>query len=239
VLIQLKFPINAAINTPEGVSPFQVALTEHYPVMRQEQQLAVQLPQGVQSVMQLWRLTDLEGAWAVVLGSDFVAMETSRYTSRADLLERWSVVLDALVTARLAPAVTDRLGVRYTNQIVGDEMLSDLEQLVRPEVLGICNVELPEGSSFQAISSQAHFILDGMELRASWGVLPPNIVMTPGIDSVDDRSWVFDIDVYAERLQAFSQENVNNDVARAAEQVHSFFRWAVTEEFLRGHGGEV
>lgn len=247
VLAQLKFPVNAKIDTSEGVSGFQEALRGSYPVMRQEQQqLTIALPPGLPQPMQvgaaagsLWRLSAIDGAWTVFLARDFVAIETSAYTSREDFLARFTEVLEAMSAAGLAPAIRDRMGVRYIDRITGDDLLKELPLLVRPEVLGVGDVELPEGSEIVASASQTHLRVDGMDIRASWGRLPPNAVMLPGLDGVDQKSWIFDVDVYAEGEMPFSVEAVVEEAKNAAEHAYQLFRWAVTDEFLRRHGGDV
>lgn len=246
VLVQLKFPINARIDTPEGVTGFQEALRDSYPVMRQEQQLvmAVQIGQPAGLPMgagggSLWRLSGIDDGWTVVLARDFVAIETNSYTSRDDFLRRFTEVLEAMRASDLAPVVTDRLGVRYIDRMDGDDLLRDLALLVRPEVLGVGDVELPDGSEMLASASQTHLRIDGMDIRANWGLLPPNALFLPGLDGVDARSWVFDVDVYAERTKPFSIEEVLKEAKDAAEHAYQLFRWAVTPEFLRRHGGEV
>lgn len=242
VLAQVKFPVNAKIDTVEGVAGFQEALSSDYPVMRQEQQLPIPLPPGLQLGLPqgpLWRLTTIDGDWTVVLTRDFAALETSKYVSRMDFLRRLGAVLEALVSANLTPAVTDRIGVRYIDRIAGDDMLKDLSQLVRTEVLGVGEVELPDGSELLVSASQTHLRVGDMEIRANWGLLPPNTGLLPGLDSVDVNSWVFDVDVYAERVKPFSVEDVLSDAERAAEHAYSLFRWAVTPDFLRRHGGDV
>jgi uncharacterized protein (TIGR04255 family) len=242
VLAQIKFPVNAKIDTVEGVAGFQEALRGDYPVMRQEQQMPPAIAPGLPFAIGfglVWRLSTMDDGWTVVLARDFVALETSEYTTRVDFLHRLGTVLEALVAADLAPVVTDRLGVRYIDRIEGDDMLEDLSLLVRPEVLGVGEVELPEGSEMIVSAAQTHLRVDGMEIRANWGQLPPNAAMLPGLDVVDVPSWVFDVDVYAEKSKPFSIDDVLAEAKQAAEHAYALFRWAVTPEFLRRHGGEV
>jgi uncharacterized protein (TIGR04255 family) len=243
----MKFPINARIDTTEGVTGFQEALRDSYPVMRQEQQqLTIALPPGLPPGLQvgatsgsLWRLSAIDEGWTVVLARDFVAIETSIYTSRDDFLSRFTEVMEALTSADLAPTVIDRMGVRYIDRIEGEDMLRDLPLLVRTEVLGVGDVGLPSGSEMVASASQTHLRIEGMDIRASWGLLPPNAVMLPGLDGVDVKSWVFDVDVYAERTKPFSVEGAVQDAEIATDHAYRLFRWAVTDEFLRQHGGDV
>jgi uncharacterized protein (TIGR04255 family) len=242
VLAQMRFPVNAKIDTTEGVIGFQGVLGDRYPVMRQEQQIAIALTPGVDTptpMSPLWRLSEVDGAWTVVLARDFVAIETNSYTSRADFLTRWAEALEALSAAHLAPAVMDRMGVRYINRIADDEALADLPHLVCPEVLGVSGVNLPAGSSLTAAVSQVHLVIDRFEMLANWGLLPPSAVLLPGLEGVTTRSWVLDIDVYLQEHALFSTERALSDATTAAERAYELFRWAVTDEFLRRHGGET
>lgn len=242
VLAQVKFPVNAKIDTVEGVAGFQEAMRSDYPVMRQEQLAPMGLPLGfplVPTQGAVWRLSTINDEWTVVLARDFVALETNKYTTRADFLARLRTLLEAMVTADLTPVVTDRLGVRYIDRIEGEDMLGDLSDLVRPEVLGVAEVELPEGSMMVVSAAQTHLQVAGMEIRANWGLLPPNAGMLPGLDAIDAKSWVFDVDVYSEQRKPFTVDDVLVDAAQAAEHAYSLFVWAVTPEFLRRHGGEV
>jgi uncharacterized protein (TIGR04255 family) len=247
VLAQLKFPVNARIDTTEGVARFQEALRDSYPIMRQEQQqLAISLPPGGIPGLQvaatsssLWRLSALEDGWTVVLARDFVAIETSTYTSRDDFMNRFAQVLRAMETADLAPSVTDRMGVRYIDRIEGDDMLGELPVLVRREVLGVGQVELPERAEIVNSASQTHLRLDGMDIRASWGLLPPGAVLLPGLEAVDTKSWVLDVDVFAEQTKPFLLDDALQDAKTAADHAYRLFRWVVTPEFLRRHGGDV
>lgn len=247
VLAQLKFPVNARIDTTEGVAGFQDLLRDAYPIMRQEQQLAIALPAGAgplgvqvgAAAASLWRLSSLDDDWTIVIARDFLAIETSSYTSRDDFLQRFERVLDAMTKAGLSPVVSDRLGVRYIDRIEGEDMISDLPLLVRRELLGVGDVELPERSEIIGSVSQTHLRIDDMQIRAGWGLLPPNAVMLPGIDGVDVKTWVLDVDVFTERVKPFSVEDVVSETTVAADHAYRFFRWAVTDEFLRRHGGAL
>lgn len=187
----------------------------------------------------LWRLSSLDDDWTIVIARDFLAIETSSYTSRDDFLQRFERVLDAMTKAGLSPVVSDRLGVRYIDRIEGEDMISDLPLLVRRELLGVGDVELPERSEIIGSVSQTHLRIDDMQIRAGWGLLPPNAVMLPGIDGVDVKTWVLDVDVFTERVKPFSVEDVVSETTVAADHAYRFFRWAVTDEFLRRHGGAL
>jgi uncharacterized protein (TIGR04255 family) len=243
VLVQLRFPTIAKIDSIDAVAAFQEQLEARYPILRPEHQVPL-VPVGavmppVQVFGTIWRMSNTDSTWVVVLARDFVAMETTAYASRADFVERWAEVLRALPAANLAPAVYDRLGIRYIDRLAEEEMVNDLAVLVRPELLGITNVALPSGSSMVANVTQTQFQIDGLEMKASWGIIPARTVILPGIDAVDTRSWILDVDVYREQQVTFDTTSIVDLTATAAGRAYEFFRWSVTPEFLRRHGGEA
>ena len=244
VLTQVRFPMIAKIGTSEGILGFQERLRARYPVTRQESPMVLMVgPAGpIQSQLSgtVWRMSEANGPWAVVLAQDFVALETSTYTTRDHLLERWREVLDALSALDPGPTVVDRIGVRYVDQVEGDEFVEAMSTLVRSEILGPSNIERSDGEVLVASVSQALFHLNSMQVKATWGVVPANTVIVPGIDAVPERSWILDVDAFVEeRDQLFSTNRVVEETRLGAQRAYAFFRWAVTDEFLRRFGGEV
>jgi uncharacterized protein (TIGR04255 family) len=71
----------------------------------------------------------------VTLSPDFVALSTSRYTRRRDLIDRLRDVVTAAQT-HLRVRFCDRLGVRYVNRVTEQALLGRLAELFRTEVLG-------------------------------------------------------------------------------------------------------
>ena len=59
------------------------------------------------------------------------------------------------------------------------------------------------------------------------------------IEAVPERSWILDLDISAVKTQAFSVEAVMQQALNFTERIYTFFRWAVTDEFLRRYGGEL
>ena len=242
-LAQVRFPVILKLDTPEGIQGFQERLRAQYPVTRQEPHLTMvfgpngPVPSATQGIV--WRMSEVEGPWTVVLARDFVAVETSVYSSRDEFLEKWRVVLDALETLDPAPAVYDRLGVRYVNRLVGDNLIDDLPSLVRTEILGPTNIDRSDAELVASVS-QSIFRLNSMQVKAGWGMVPGNTVIVPGIDAVSERSWMLDVDVFSEQPgQSFSTDRVIEETRRGAEHAYAFFRWAVLDEFLRRFGGDV
>jgi uncharacterized protein (TIGR04255 family) len=239
VVAQMRFPKIATIGQQDFIAPFQEALRDLYPIMRAEQQFAVVLsPEGVTQQAQglVWRLNEAEPGWSVVLCPDFLAIETPNYSSRDDFLGRWEYALQAL-DKLVHPVVFDRLGVRYLNRLTGSDSGQDLPQLIRPEVYGTLGIDVPSGE-FIANFSNAHFRLDGPEMQARWGRLPAG-AQIPGVEPLDEPSWFLDVDVYVQEQRQFSIESAMSVSRHAADHAYRFFRWAVTNEFLRRFGAAV
>ncbi len=248
VLVQLRFPTIASVETNQGIASFQAALNERYPVMRDEREVelavASNAPAPIQfnaSVVRRLFNPDSQG-WTVSLASGFVALETSEYTSRAEFVDRWREVLSALTEITPAPRFYDRLGVRYINRLVGEDVTQHLPELVYDEVLGVQVLErdLGEEDDLIAAIAQANFRVGDVQLGARWGKLPPNGGFVPGLDPVGDVSWVLDTDVFIESKELpFDIEGIAVASEDAASRAYRFFRWAMTDDFLRRRGGQL
>lgn len=240
VLIQLRFPPIISIKTDSYVAPFQEAIRKDYPVLRPEEVRNFLLdPERVQErTAKIWRFYDLEEDWRVSLGSEFLALETTNYKSRHNLVERFGKIVQAL-EAHFDPQVIDRLGVRYIDRIRGDAY-TQLSTLVRKEVSGILSTELSEFSQ-QSISESIFEVPDEpWTMIARWGKLPPNFTIDPNVlQPIDSESWILDLDTFHQESRPLDVENLMGQVQQFSERIYTFFRWAVTEEFLRLYGGEV
>ena len=243
VIAQVRFPLIASLEKRESVASFQEAIREYYPVLRPEDQRSVVLgSQGVVDTRSnsLWRFNEVTGAWRVTMAPDFLALETTKYTSRIDFMERLRLVLGAL-REHVDPKVLDRLGVRYIDRVSG-ENVSALPRLVRPEVAGILGSPLSE-RAHHAVSEHV-FVLPGNagQITARWGLLAPQSTTDPGaLDAIDEPSWILDVDAYQSFQPRSRRLDVDSVVEQArgfAERIYAIFRWAVTDEFLRRYGGE-
>lgn len=241
VIAQVRFPLVASVEKQDFIAPFQEAVRPEYPVLRPEQVRSVILgPEGgpVEARSNtMWRFHDAAGNWTITLAPDFLALETTRYASRNDFLDRFRRVLDALV-ANVDPKVIDRLGIRYIDRVVG-ENLTDLPQLVRPEVCGVLSTSL-NSSVVQSIS-ETIFILpdDAGQVLARWGLIPAGRTIDPAtVDAIGDSSWLLDVDAFQAKTREFDIEVVLQHAKVLAERIYSIFRWAVTDEFLRRYGGQ-
>jgi uncharacterized protein (TIGR04255 family) len=238
VLAQVRFPLVVSIEQREFIGPFQEALRSSYPVLRQEQTLGVVLGPAVLSQMPAqtaWRFNDADGRWRVSLTPEFVALETTAYKSRSDFLDRFRVVLAAL-EKHIEPKVIDRLGLRYIDRVVGP-LIKDIHRLVRPEVLGIATT--PAFKHVRHALAENLFEANGALVLARWGTLPPEATVDPAaIEPTSEVSWILDLDMFSASSKPFNVDEIVSDATRFAERLYTFFRWAVTDDFLRQFGGK-
>jgi len=241
VISQVRFPIIVSIEKREFIGSFQEAIRDMYPVLRIEQTHGVIM--GVQTIEPtqsntIWRFGDVEGKWRASLASGFVALETTAYTSRSDFLERLRILLEA-VNTHVGPKLADRLGVRYIDRVTGDQV-HEIEKLVRKEILGI--LATPVVAYVQHALSESLFKIPDSNARmlARWGRLSEDVTPDPGaIEPISDPSWILDIDMFCAEPKPFDPGKLIDDTRTYAERIYAFFRWAVTDAFLRQYGGKI
>ena len=240
VIAQVRYPLIASVENRSFIGSFQEGIRHDYPTLRPEESRNVVFgPKGAISAQSntSWRFSDATGAWRVTLAPDFLALETNRYSSRDDFLDRFRQVLTAL-NSHINPRMIDRLGIRYIDRIVG-ENLGILPELVRPEVAGVMATS-PAADAQHMIAENLFDLPDetGSQLMARWGRLPARSTVDPAaVDPVDEPSWVLDVDAFRQKTDALDAETIVSRTRTLAERIYSFFRWAVTDEFLRRYGG--
>lgn len=237
VIAQVRFPLDLSVEDAERVAPFQQALRDTYPVLRREQTQSVQLgPSGAVAAkgQTAWRFNDTRAEWRVSLTPDFLALETSKYTSRDDFCDRLRVALEALEQT-FNPKQIDRLGLRYIDRITGDAV-GDIAKLVIPEVRGILGT--PAATYAVHALSDCRFDLPNARVVARWGHIPKGATTDSlALEPVDEPSWILDLDIGTIAAAPFSVQALTDETRSFAERIYTLFRWAVTDEFLRRYGG--
>lgn len=242
VIGQVRFPPVLSIDDAGFVAGFQERIRGQYPILRQERQLGVSVgPSGVlpQDAGLLWRFETRDpDAWQVTLSQTFVSLSARSYTSRADFLDRFSKILDAL-SDWLQPSICDRVGVRYIDRLTGAD-LDRLGELLQPQVLGMADssVELAGVQLAHALSDSVFRLPDSSELRARWGVVPADATYDSGLEPVGQRSWVLDLDHSSSAASEFDPAAIAHQVELFCERIYRFFRNAVTEQFLTEFGAQ-
>jgi uncharacterized protein (TIGR04255 family) len=237
VIAQVRFPEILSVEQRDFVAPFQEAVRATYPVLRQEQTQGLLVsPAGIAPAKPqiAWRFSDIDSHWRVSLTPEFLALETTKYTSRSDFLKRLRVVVEAL-GKHLEPSLVDRLGLRYIDRITG-QAVDNIARLVRSEVRGISGTAA--ATHVAHALSESIFELPDAKVLARWGRLPVGATVDPAaIEPVQEKSWILDLDMFSAKPTPFDVDRLLTDAQRYAERIYTIFRWAVTEEFLRSYGG--
>ena len=242
VIMQVRFPPVFSIEKQDFIAPFQEEIRRDYPVLRPEHKTGIVIDKtGVteSKTSQIWRFHSIDKLWCVSLSSDFLALDTTRYESRTDFINRFEKLLKAL-QKNIEPQVIDRLGVRYIDRITGANLKDDLPELVRTEVSGILSSSIKEHLN-HAISENL-FTLPGDAgyLKARWGFIPPGSTIDPAVIELSDKnSWLLDLDAFFTESQPFDVKSVTNQARKFSEQIYSFFRWSVTDVFLTRYGADL
>lgn len=243
VVAQARFERVASISSESFIGEFQEAIRGVYPVMHREQQTGVLIgpggPIAQAESSTAWRFDERPERWQVTLAPDFVALSTTRYTRRRDLVDRLRAVV-AAAQDHLHVRFCDRLGVRYVDRVTDDALLGRLSELVRPEVLATTGVDPGEAGVQQGhtFTDSTYHLPEGADLHARWGLLPPQTTFDPSVEPSEARSWVLDLDVYTTQQEPFDPDALAARSEAQCERVYRFFRWAVTSEFLTAHGGQ-
>lgn len=234
VIAQVRFPEILSVEQPNFVAPFQKAICAEYPVLRQEQ-IPTAVPERQHTA---WRFSDASGAWRVSLTPQFLALETTKYTSRSDFFSRLRDAVTAL-GEHIEPSQVDRLGVRYIDRITGADV-DNIKDLVRPEVRGLAGTKIAAHAAHFLSETMFDLATRNALVVARWGQLPPGATLDPAaIEPSTEKSWILDVDMSSAVPFPFAVAPVVELGKTYAAQVYAFFRWAVTDAFLTRYGGTV
>jgi uncharacterized protein (TIGR04255 family) len=137
------------------------------------------------------------------------------------------------------PKVVDRLGIRYIDRVTGPS-LANIAKLVRPEVLGM--LATPAAKNLSHTLSESVFSLSEInaQLLVRTGQIPAQGVVDPSaIEPINEPSWLLDVDIFRVSQVPFDCKQIVADTRSYAERTYAFFRWAVTDEFLKLYGGNT
>ena len=245
VISQVRFPPILSIVKPEKIADFQEALRTSYPHLNKEEVQAIK--RGTDQVTHIdeeviWRMADQEeaAAWRVSLGVDFVALETSDYTSRTDFLSRLQAVVSN-VERCFHPAETKRIGIRYIDQLKADAV-DNIDKLIQPGVLGILQ---SDGTSTMMLRDSAVQLMTHAQLQAKegliqgrWGSVQANTTYDPSsLPPLTEPTWVLDLDMFTQDAQPFESGSLIATAEAFAKRLYDVFRHMVTDEFLIFYGG--
>lgn len=240
VLAQMRFPEILSIAKVEYVAEFQERVRAIYPLHHQDHNVFLEFDQegSKQKKLPIWRFFDEHRQWRISLSTSFIALETRAYKDRNDFVERLHFVLDGLAQS-IKPTLISRLGVRYVDRIYGDK-LDRLNAYVRPEIRGMFNNE--NAPFIERTFSEIVVSVDVGKMTSRSGFIPENQTHDPDLmPPISRPSWFLDIDVFQEfrNAEKFVPDDAAQIAMRLATRAYGFFRWAVSDEFLRLYGGKL
>jgi uncharacterized protein (TIGR04255 family) len=222
VIAQLRFPPILSIDSQDFVASFQEAIREEYPILQPIQ--AQSLISNTSAILQTtWCFWDTNRNWRIYLANNAVTIETTKYTSRSDFLARLKTLL-TLIHGKFHLSQVDRFGIRYIDRVSGKN-LNEISLLIRSEMAGIVSTELQEYMQ---------------QVAARWGKIPGDVTFDPySIEAIPEPSWILDLDMSSTKEQEFNIDSLMQKAHDFTERLYTFFRWVVTDEFLRRYGGEL
>ena len=139
VIFQVRFPRIAKIFDEQFIADFQEQIRPDYPNFHREIVSGVDVNIVGDKIQQMdrsdviWRFFDASDIFRISLFADSISIETTEYTTRADLLEKFEVILGFL-NSTISPNFATRLGVRYVNQISDPKIMLGLDKMFTTRV---------------------------------------------------------------------------------------------------------
>jgi uncharacterized protein (TIGR04255 family) len=236
VVGQIRFPALFRFAEKPFLAPFQGAIQRDYPRAAQENQVALRFSgKGMEQAGEsLWRFSDREGNWSAVLGETALTLESRRYTTVTDFLERFERLLRA-AREHLGIEERLRLGFRFINEIrdPGATKLTDFSQLLNARFVGFGGAaELLDGEVDQAFHDIRSRRPDGVFVIRH-GLLSGTTVEPRSGDPPLDRGpfYLIDLDYFDEREGPLDVAATLDQMRLYNETIYQFFRWALD------HGG--
>ncbi|AIC29824.1 hypothetical protein IE4771_PB00090 (plasmid) [Rhizobium etli bv. mimosae str. IE4771] len=233
VLAQVRFPEIQSVQNKSFIAPFQERIRKLYPrtVSDTLNGFLIGSPQLVST--NIWRYLDADG-WRVSLSDSFISIETTNYTSRKDFTSRFRYLLQQLGET-VGPTHTNRIGIRYVDQVLLDENES-MSGMLRKEMIGVKDIF---GKTHHMISELEGPSREGGVL-VRWGHMPHMASHDPDVMvPIEKSSWFLDVDsykIYESETVAFDPEEVADLTYQLATRAYTIFRWSVTEQFLDRYG---
>jgi uncharacterized protein (TIGR04255 family) len=186
------------------------------------------------SEVRTWEMRSADEEWQVTINEAFLALSTSGYVSRADFSSRFSDLTGAF-SESFNPPFSERLGIRYTNRLSGQEVLENLPKFFRAEVLAGLSIPTAGRATVRLSVTDTIFEIDSHTLQARWGLLPSNATIDPQISGLEEPSWILDLDSFNSNKISFSSSTLTEEIGGLAGLAYDMFRWMVTDHFLDYH----
>lgn len=178
--------------------------------------------------------SDPASVWQVTVTEVAVSLETSDYSSRDDFCQR-ALEVFAAVAAVALPPVVDRVGLRYIDRLVGQD-LARVSEYVIPQLQVLCGAAEPPVQIHHSVSETLIELTLKERMQVRSGLVPPGGGFDPALPGVGEPSWLLDMDVFTtEGGFPFDARELAERLRRYAESAYAFFRFATTDTFQKAH----
>lgn len=242
VIGRVQFKRIIKIEEDSYIANFQEAIRDKYPGFDRAlvSGIDVSVSNGVMqsrpAASILWRMSDIENSFRVVLGADAIMLETDKYTSRGEFLSRFDFVLKCFSdNVQLSPVET--VSVRYIDRLSDEDDISALPVLINSELVNVLQSDLID--SVEASMTDIVAETEEGKINVQFGLAPPSFTHAPDlVQPIDKPSWIFDVNSRSTGCDGkeFDAETLGNELAKAAARAYAFFRWSVTDQFLERFG---
>lgn len=241
VICQVRFSPVFRLQQSEELARLQDEVRDEYPDFAQEQAVSFLItPQGVaqqDTGARNYRFIDHKTGIMLVVGVDFVAIETRRYAAIDQIVDRVCSAV-ALIERLYAPASRLRLGLRFTNEFRLDASspAASAKRAFNASLLGVvADDSLATGVS-QSQSVVRFAASDGVALQMIHGLQPQGttVAPAPGFPApiqTERPFYLLDIDAFSEGPVPLSSAAVAEEIDAYNDHVRTLFYWATTDEF--------
>jgi uncharacterized protein (TIGR04255 family) len=239
-LAQVRFPQSPELLDEDHLARLRDRLKADYPILREDKAVGFLVsPSGLAEgppAERIVRFNDRAETWQFSVAQNFMALNTSTYSTRDDFCTRFEEAV-AVAADVASPVIFDRVGIRYINRFTGEE-LTELASLIAEPFLGLTSLDLAPANIVQSFT-QTILHLDGGDILARWGLLPAGALLDSALAPVPTPSWILDVDVYQETKGEFASAEIGRRMRQYADIAYRFFRLAVTDDLLRRAGGQA
>lgn len=233
-LCQVAFPVEPRLEAEENIRPFRSAVRKAYPGFQPElmSPFVIDPDQGLQQgkPSHVWTFLTVDDSWRIALSPTFLTLETTRYTTRSELMERFEGALGQLIQ-HIGPARRERLGVRYLNALRAGGRADRLVELVNPALRGIAGAGIAEEGELLSTASDTRLLLEGGigQLSVKAGLVPPNAPLDIHPQGFTERVLALDFDLFDLRPQALEPAATVEDVRHFHSWIYRAFRWSLSD----------
>lgn len=206
-----------------------------YPIFDKTEEIAYRFSQdgSVKEVGdEIFQWSDKTDTWHISLGRRFLTFYTTDYSGFQAFTERLLPVLQLLSDILKIPRI-DRIGLRYINHLADTSLVSEIDTMVKSEVLGLAGASYtsPDISLISSINT-ARWQVGTASLTVKTGIVAPGEQVDQLIQPSDSHTWAMSIDASEVVNTIFSVDETLHCLGKLADISYDFFRYMSNEKFL-------